>query len=81
MTATISKWGNSQGLRLPKDVVNELHLKVGDMVNIFTEGQKLIIEPIRKEKFAYDIQELVSKIPSEYKASEEIATSLGKEAW
>ena len=27
MTATISKWGNSQGLRFPKDIMKDLHLK------------------------------------------------------
>ena len=27
MTVTISKWGNSQGLRFPKDIMKDLHLK------------------------------------------------------
>ena len=34
MTAKISKWGNSQGLRMPKDIMDSLHLQVGDNVNI-----------------------------------------------
>ena len=29
-TATISSWGNSQGLRFPKDIMKELRLHVGD---------------------------------------------------
>ncbi|OIP54723.1 MAG: transcriptional regulator/antitoxin MazE [Helicobacteraceae bacterium CG2_30_36_10] len=81
MTATISKWGNSQGLRLPKDIVNNLHLAVGDVVNIFVENDKVIIEPIRKEKIFYDINELVSKIPKNYQTSEEIVSYVGKEEW
>lgn len=40
MTATISTWGNSQGLRFPKDIMRELHLSIGDKVNIFVENQK-----------------------------------------
>lgn len=32
MTATISKWGNSQGLRFPKDIMKDLHLAIGDKV-------------------------------------------------
>jgi antitoxin MazE len=81
MTATISKWGNSQGLRLPKDIVNNLHLAIGDVVNIFVEDNKVIIEPIRKEKIMYDINELVAKIPKDYQASEEIVSYVGKEEW
>ena len=81
MTATISRWGNSQGIRLPKDIVNNLHLMVGDVVNIFVENDKVIIEPKRKEKIIFDINELVSKIPKNYQASEEIVSHTGKEEW
>jgi antitoxin MazE len=41
MTATISSWGNSQGLRFPKDVMKELHLSIGDKMKILIENQKL----------------------------------------
>jgi len=81
MTATISKWGNSQGLRLPKNIVNDMHLAVGDVVNIFIQDSKVIIEPIKKERIKYDINILVSKIPKEYKIHEEITSTLGNEVW
>ncbi|MCD4668680.1 MAG: AbrB/MazE/SpoVT family DNA-binding domain-containing protein [Sulfurimonas sp.] len=79
MTATISKWGNSQGLRFPKDIMKDLHLAIGDKVNIFIENNKVVIEPIQKEKIKYDINELVSKIPKNYKAKEEMISSVGLE--
>lgn len=44
MIATISTWGNSQGLRFPKDIMNELQLTIGDKVKIFIENQKIILE-------------------------------------
>jgi len=81
MTATISKWGNSQGLRFPKDIMKDLHLAIGDKVNIFIKDNKAIIEPIRKEKIKFDINELVSKIPKDYKAKEEITSVVGLEEW
>ncbi|MFA5234508.1 MAG: AbrB/MazE/SpoVT family DNA-binding domain-containing protein [Sulfurimonas sp.] len=81
MTAIISKWGNSQGLRVPKDIMKTLHLSVGDEVNIFVQNNKAIIEPIKKEKIKYDINELVAKIPKDYQAKEEIISSLGREEW
>ncbi|MDZ7819928.1 MAG: AbrB/MazE/SpoVT family DNA-binding domain-containing protein [Aliarcobacter sp.] len=81
MTAKISKWGNSQGLRMPKDVMESLHLHIGDDVNIIVLDGKVILEPIKKEILNYDLNELVSKIPSDYKASEEFDTIVGKEEW
>jgi len=81
MTATISKWGNSQGVRLPKNIVQELHLTIGDRINIIVENNRVIMEPIKKEKHTYDINELVSKIPLNYEASEEITSYEGKEEW
>ncbi|MEA2072172.1 MAG: AbrB/MazE/SpoVT family DNA-binding domain-containing protein, partial [Campylobacterota bacterium] len=72
---------NSQGLRLPKDIIKDLHLAIGDMVNIIVENNRVIIEPIKKEKHIYDINELVSQIPSSYEASEEITSYTGKEEW
>ncbi len=81
MTAKISKWGNSQGLRMPKDIMDSLHLQVGDNVNIIMLDGKVIIEPIKKEILSYDLNELVSKIPTNYKTSEEFETIMGKEEW
>ena len=81
MTAKISKCGNSQGLRMPKDIMESLHLQVGDNVNITMLDGKVILEPIKKEILNYNLNELVSKIPSDYKASEEFDTTVGKEEW
>jgi len=81
MTTTISKWGNSQGLRLPKDIISDLHLSIGDLVNIFVENGTVIIKPIKKEKVIYDINELVSKIPKDYQPNEEIMSHIGIEEW
>ena len=81
MTAKISKWGNSQGLRMPKDIMDSLHLQVGDNGNITMLGGKVIIEPMKKEISNYDLNELISKIPSDYKTSEEFDTIVGKEEW
>jgi antitoxin MazE len=81
MTAKISKWGNSQGLRMPKDIMDSLHLQVGDNVNITMLDGKVIIEPMKKDILNYDLNELISKIPTNYKASEEFDTIVGKEEW
>ena len=79
MTATISKWGNSQGLRFPKDIMKFLQLSIGDKVELKTEGNRVIIEPVEKKK--YDINELVKAIPSDYSTYEELSDSVGQEEW
>jgi len=81
MIATLSNWGNSQGLRFPKDIIRELQLSVGDKLKIFIENQKIIIEPIKKEKIKYDINDLVKKIPKDYKPYEEFNGKVGLEQW
>ena len=80
MTVTISKWGNSQGFRIPKDILDKLNLAVGDLVNISQKDNKLIIEPVKKEK-KYSIDELVNNLPKDYKASEEFSSKSGSEIW
>jgi len=81
MTATLSNWGNSQGLRFPKDIIKELSLSVGDKLKIFVENQKIVLEPIKKERVKYNIDDLVKKIPQDYKAYEEFDDKIGNEQW
>jgi len=81
MTATLSNWGNSQGLRFPKDIMRELSLSVGDKLKIFIENQKIVLEPIKKERIKYNIDDLVKKIPRDYKAYEEFDGKIGNEQW
>ncbi len=81
MTVTISQWGNSQGLRFPKDIMKELSLSIGDKVNILIENHKIILEPIKQKREHYDINDLVKKMPDNYRAHEEFDTISGQEEW
>ena len=81
MTATISNWGNSQGLRFPKDIMKELSLSIGDKLKVLVQDQKIILEPVKKDRVKYDINQLVSKLPKDYKAAEEFNDKVGLEHW
>jgi len=81
MTAIISKWGNSQGLRFPKDIMKDLDLSVGDKVKITTKDHKIIIEPIREKRKKYNINDLVKNIPDNYNPYEEFNEKFGIEEW
>ena len=81
MIATISSWGNSQGLRFPKDIMRELHLSIGDKMKVLIENHKIVLEPIRQVREKYDINDLVQQLPSNYKTYEEFGNKAGLEEW
>ena len=45
----IAKWGNAQGIRLPKAILNLLSLNLGDELAIDVSDDKIILSPIKKE--------------------------------
>ena len=45
MISQVAKWGNSQGIRLDKRMLQVLGLCVGDTVDIIQKGEGIIIKP------------------------------------
>ena len=43
-TVTLSKWGNGQGVLIPKRFCEQLGLKTGDKVSISADRTRIIIE-------------------------------------
>jgi antitoxin MazE len=82
MVTKIQKWGNSQGLRFAKEVLEQAQMQVGDEVNVSVRGRRIIVEPLTKIRGRYRLQELVAKIPSGRRAEElDWGPAMGKEAW
>lgn len=82
MLTKIQKWGNSQGLRFPKAVLEDAQIKVGDEVNVSVRDGKIIVETVNKVRGAYNLKELVSRIPDDYRAKEiDWGPPVGKEEW
>ena len=82
MLTKIQKWGNSQGLRFPKTILEEVDIHVGDQVNISVQAGKIIVEPVRKVHKRYDIKELVAQMPDDYQAKEvDWGPPEGMEVW
>ena len=40
----IRSWGNSQGIRIPKEILNRLGLKVSDILDIAVEKDTIIMK-------------------------------------
>ncbi|MGD0229680.1 MAG: transcriptional regulator/antitoxin, MazE [Syntrophorhabdales bacterium] len=82
MVTKIQKWGNSQGLRLAKHVLEGAHISVGDDVDVTARDGLIVITPARRVRGKRSLQELVSRIPDAYKAEEmDWGAPVGKEDW
>lgn len=82
MVTKVQKWGNSQGLRFSKAILEEAHINVGDQVNISVQEGQIIVEPVTKVRGKYDLRELVSKMPKDYQVEElDWGKPTGKEVW
>lgn len=57
---TVSRWGNSLALRLPKNIVADQCLKDGDLVSVTTVDGSIIIKKMRKIK-RYSLEEALGK--------------------
>jgi antitoxin MazE len=79
MVTRVQKWGNSQGLRLSKQVLDLADIAVGDDLQIIVGDGQITV---RKAATRYDLAELVTRIPKRYKAKEVgFGPPVGKEEW
>ena len=80
MLAKVQKWGNSQGLRLAKHLLDDARISIGDEVEVVVQQEQIRIRKVSKPKF--DLAEMVSRMPPSYKANEEsFGKPEGKEEW
>lgn len=82
MLTKIQKWGNSQGLRLAKNVLADAKLDIGDTVDVSVKDGIMLITPAKRIRGQHNLKDLVSRIPENYQADEiDWGEPVGKEAW
>ncbi len=80
MTSKIQRWGNSQGLRVPKRILERADISVGDLVEMIPQEGGILIKKVSKSKV--DLAEVVSRMPRDYQVHEEpTGPPQGKEVW
>jgi antitoxin MazE len=80
LVARVQRWGNSQGVRLPKSVLDLAGIEVGDDVEINVSDRQIVVTRVARPK--YDLAELVAGIPKGHKATEvDFGPPVGKETW
>lgn len=77
-TATLTKWGTSAGVVIPKALRSELKLSVGDKLDIRQEGHSIVLTPKEREWTLSSLMEGYDGPPPEVIDTGE---PVGREAW
>jgi antitoxin MazE len=80
MRATVQKWGNSLGIRIPKALAQEVALETNSEVDLSMEGGTIVISPVTAKPVS--LRQLLSRV-TEANLHGEISTGSvkGGEAW
>jgi antitoxin MazE len=82
MIVKVQKWGNSQGIRLSKEILNQANILIGDELEVVTTEDQLVIKPVYKIRGKYKIEDLVAKLPANYQVEElDWGKPVGMEVW
>ncbi len=77
MHAKIQKWGNSQGIRIPKSILSIADFSENDEVEIIIVDGKIVIEHSKKH---LTLKERLKNYNGDYKCSEwDTSTPVGRE--
>lgn len=51
LKTNVRRWGNSQGIRLPKELMSQMNLKENDAIGICVKDGKMMIEKLNNQKY------------------------------
>lgn len=82
MIAKVQKWGNSQGIRVSKAILEQSKISAGEIIEISARKGQITIKPISKLRGKYKLKDLVAQLPKGLKLSEtDWGHPVGKEEW
>ena len=88
ITLYLKKWGNSSGIRIPKNILDQIGLKDGDPLELFCEEDRIVIKKASRKKYK-NLKERFEafygmpfeEIPVESTQEELWGSPIGKELW
>lgn len=82
MLTKIQKWGNSQGVRVPLKLLEEVKISVGDEVDVIVQEGKIVVSPSQRIRGRYRLEDLLAQMPDDYEpAEEDWGPPVGREEW
>jgi antitoxin MazE len=77
--AQIVAWGNSQAIRIPREMLDELRISEGDEVNLMVENGRIAVQPVNPK---LTLESLVAAITPQNRHKElDWGKPVGKEVW
>lgn len=52
MEAKLQKWGNSLGIRIPRNIIKSLNLKTNDILELHEEDNRIIMSKSKSKKIS-----------------------------
>jgi antitoxin MazE len=83
MVTTVQKWGNSQAVRIPKTILDELLIRENDPVDVTAENDAIVIKRAsRKRRAKKSLEERFANYTGDYKCEEwDTGKPVGREVW
>jgi len=80
MLTKIQKWGNSLALRIPKPIVQEIHVGKGSVVDLSMDDGRMVVTPSQGMK--YSLTALLKTVNRKNIHTEtDFGKPVGKEIW
>jgi antitoxin MazE len=81
MIISLSKWGNSHAIRLPKELMEKAELSVNDKIVVSVNGRKIVLKKLEKSHSAKLVQRF-QNYDGDYTCQElESVVDVGKEVF
>jgi antitoxin MazE len=82
MITRVQKWGNSQGLRFPKDILEQASLSIGEDVDVRVRDGEIVIKAVNRIRGRHRLSDLVARMPkTKNTQKDEWGKPSGKEVW
>lgn len=79
-TTTIQKWGNSLGIRIPKEVAHKTRMREGSIISLSVEGETLTLKHSKKP--SYTLKSLLKDFDKKTRHAEvDWGPARGSEVW
>lgn len=78
MRVTVSKWGNSLGIRIPRGVAQDAQIAEGTELDVRVEDGRMVLEALPAPK----LDQLLARVASDNLHGELMSDApVGREAW
>ena len=81
MRTRIQAWGNSQGIRLPKALLEEVNMKTGDEIRLVVSQGRIQLEAVRPVRGRYKLEDLLDRIGTGETNEVDWGEPFGREEW